>query len=139
MVNVTVCKASGLLAGKHCDSTYTKSFVEGKEPGRTCDRCKPPEPKHHSTLADRKNPELIHDVQPRIPNSIPEGLSFSATVEYWSEADGSTSGARMSKSSGDRKLDQEILSAAAKWKYNPAVQNGVARRVKMKRTFQFNT
>ena len=135
-VDVQVCKASGWVPGKHCKSTRTKSFIEGKQPAGSCDQCKPP---HVSTLADRKNPELAKDAQPRIPDSLDEGLSLSVSVEYWVEKDGSVTGPRIVKSSGHKRLDRAVAYAAPKWKYKPAVQNGVPRRVKMKRSFQINT
>ncbi len=136
-VEVQVCKVSGLPPGKHCKSTRVKSFVEGKQPSKRCDQCKAPE--HVSTLADRKNPELVKDVQPRIPDSLDEGLSLSVTVEYWVEKDGTVTGAKIVKPSGNRQLDRNVTSAALMRKYKPAVQNGVPRRATVKWSVTVNT
>ena len=139
-VSVKVCKVSGMLPGPHCASTQTTSFIEGKQPTGRCSRCKPPEPPPHtSTLADRKNPVLIKDAKPQVPSSVDEGLTLTVKVGYWVESDGSVSGATITKSSGNRSLDRAILSAASRWKYKPAVQNSVARRVKMSRSFTIKT
>ena len=139
-VSLKVCKVSGMLPGPHCKATQTRSFIEGKQPTRKCSRCKPPEPPPHtSTLADRKNPVLIKDAKPQVPSSVDEGLTLTVKVGYWVETDGSVSGASITKSSGNRSLDRAILSAASRWQYKPAVQNGVARRVKMSRSFTIRT
>jgi len=138
-VTVRVCEVSGLLPGDHCKSTRNESFNEGTEPRRTCDRCKAPEPEPKSRLADRKNPEITHDVHPRIPDSVDEGLSLEIEIEYSVDTDGSVNGVRVTKSSGNRDLDRSVISAASQWRYNPAVQDGVPRRVKVTRTIRVKT
>lgn len=138
-VTVRICEVSNRLAGEYCKNTHNQSFNEGDEPRRTCDRCKAPEPEPKSRLADRRNPELIHDVHPRIPDSVDEGLSLEVEIEYYVDADGSVSGVQVAKSSGNRDVDRCVTSAASQWRYNPAVQDGVARRVKVSRSVRLKT
>lgn len=138
-VTVRICEASGQLAGEHCKSTRNESFNDGEEPRRTCDRCKAPEPAPKSRLADRRNPEIAHDVHPRIPDSVDEGLTLEVEIEYWVDTDGSVSGVRVTKSSGNRDMDRAVTSAASQWRYNPAVQDGVARRVQFSRVIRVKT
>lgn len=140
MVSVRICEESGLLPGEYCRNTRMKSFVEGEEPTRRCNRCKAPEPPPHiNRLADSAVPVLISGPKPRIPDSIEEGLSLKATVEFTVDADGSVSGARISRSSGYADLDRNILSAVSRWKYKPAVQDGVPRRCKTTVPFLLRT
>lgn len=134
-----ICEASSLLAGDNCKNTRNETFNEGDEPHRTCDRCKAPEPVQVSRLADQKNPLLTHDARPRIPDSLDEGLTLEVEIEYSVDADGSVSGVRVTKSSGNRDLDRAVTSAASQWRYSPAVQDGVARRVKVTRTIRVKT
>lgn len=122
-----------MLAGEYCRNKREATFTEGDEPRHTCDRCKAPEPVHVNKIADRANPTLTHDVRPRIPDSIEEGLSLQTEIEYYVDADGSVSGVRVVRSSGNRDWDRAVTSAASQWRYNPAVQDGVPRRVKVTR------
>ena len=138
-VTKRVCVLSGLLAGDNCKNTRNESFNEGDEPHRTCDRCKAPEPVQVSRLADQKNPVITHDVRPRIPDSLDEGLSLEVEIEYSVDTDGSVSGVRVVKSSGNRDMDRAVTSAASQWRYSPAVQDGVARRVKVMRSIRVKT
>ena len=140
MVSVKICEESGLPPGEYCKNMRTKSFVDGDEPTRKCNKCKAPEPPPHvNRLADSAYPVLISGPKPRIPDSIDEGLSLSATVDCFVETDGSVSGARMSKSSGYSDLDRNILSAVSQRKYRPAVQGGVPQRVKVTIPFSLKT
>lgn len=138
-VSVRICEVSGMLVGDHCTNTRIASFIEGDEPRRVCDRCKAPEPKHESRLADRQNPTLTRDAKPRIPDSVDEGLTLEVEIDYYVDADGSVSGARISRSSGNRDLDRAVISAASQWRYNPAIQDGMPRRVKVTRSIKFRT
>lgn len=141
MVQARVCDESGHLAGEHCKRTHTGSFIDGQQPTRKCMQCKAPEPEpvHHSRLADRANPELIRDSQPSVPASVDEGLSVSVEVEYTVTADGEVSGVKVTRSSGNRALDKAVVSATSGLRYRPAVQDGVARSVKMTRTYKIKT
>lgn len=138
-ISVRVCSVSGLIPGEYCKHTRMESFIEGEQPRRTCDKCKPPEPEHHSRLADRENPILTHDVKPSIPDSVDEGLTLTVEIEYHVDADGGVSDIKVIRSSGSRDLDRSVVNAATRWKYNPAIQDGVARRVKVKRSITFRT
>jgi TonB family protein len=138
-VTVRVCDASGMLAGKHCDHTHDATFNEGNEPRRTCDRCKAPEPVHDPRTAAKKDPVRTRYVAPVIPDSIEEGQTFHMEIEYYVDTDGSVSDVRVTKSSGNRAIDREVTSKAAKWHYDPAVQDGVARRVKVTQPMTIKT
>lgn len=134
-VSVRICDDSGQLAGEHCKHTRTESYIEGNQPGRTCDRCKAP---HISRLADQARPSIIKDC-PLATGSLDEGLSVSVTVEYTVTADGDVTGVSVARSSGNRAADQAAVRATSRLKYKPAVQDGVPRSVKMTRTYQINT
>jgi len=92
---------------------------------------KPPEPpKHTSTLADRAIPKLVKRVNPTYPLSAKEeGVQGTVQLRLRVEKNGSVSNVRVSKSSGDRRLNDAAVAAVKKWKYEPAVQNGVPRAV----------
>ena len=68
-----------------------------------------------------------------------KGLNVSVGVEYTVTANGDVSGVEVVKSSGDRSIDRAVVSAAGRCRYKPAVQDGVARSVKVRRTYQFKT
>ncbi|MHB9037465.1 MAG: energy transducer TonB [Armatimonadota bacterium] len=136
-VSVKVCDESGLLAGEYCKSTGNKSFIDGDEPRRVCNRCKAPE--HKSRLADQANPTLIKDASVSVPSSVEEGLSVTVKVEYTVTEEGSVRDVDVIQSSGNRTLDKAVVSTTSRLKYKPAVQDGVARSVKMTRTYRVNT
>lgn len=133
-----VCEVSGLLEGPHCRNTRSTSFIEGDEPRRICDRCKAPEPPP-GRVADRANPVLTRDVRPRVPDSIEEGLSLRTEIEYYVDADGGVSGVSVVRSSGNRDWDRAVCGAASQWRYNPAIQDGTPRRVKVTRSVACKT
>lgn len=89
---------------------------------------KPPE--HHSTLADRANPELVQRVNPTYPLSAKEdGVEGTVQLRVRVESDGSVGAVHVTKSAGDSRLDDAAIAAVKHWKYKPAVQNGVPRAV----------
>src|SRR5690606_5017740 len=110
---VTVCSASGMLPGPHCSARQSKSFREGSVPTRTCNVCKPPEPKHTSTLADRSEPELIKDAQVKLPN-LDESGDFAVKIRYTVNSDGSVSDIEVTSSSGVSAIDRAVRDAATK-------------------------
>jgi TonB family protein len=126
-----------MLAGEHCTSTSAKTFIDGEEPGRACNRCKAPE--HKSRLADQANPILVKDSSVSVPSSVDEGLSVTVKVEYTVTDDGAVTGVSVIQSSGIKALDKAVVSTTSRLRYKPAVQDGVARSVKMTRTYRFNT
>lgn len=130
-VTVRVCDVSGMLAGKHCKNDHNATFNEGDQPRRTCDRCKAPEPVHDSRIADVEKPIRTRYIEPDIPASVEEGQTFHMEIEYYSDTDGGVSDVRVAKSSGNRAVDRAVTSVALKWRYNPAIQNGVRQRVKV--------
>lgn len=145
MVSVRVCNESGLLPNTYCDHTHSESFVEGREPSRTCERCKAPAPPkpapesvHVSRLADRAVPLLTKNVDPSIPPSVPEGKHLTVVVDFTVTKDGDVSDVSVSKSSGYRALDNNAVNAKSRCKYRPAVQDGVPRPYKMSKTYEFD-
>lgn len=136
-VSVRICTESGMLAGEYCKSTAVRTYIDGDQPTRVCNRCKAPE--HHSTIADHADPILTRDANVSIPSSVEEGLSVVVKVEYTVTDDGSVSGVSILQSSGNRNIDKAAVSATSKLKYKPAVQNGVPRSVKKTRTYRINT
>jgi len=136
-VSLKICDASGMVAGEYCTSTHNESFNEGSEPSSICNRCRAPE--HKSRLADQEKPVLTRDSRVSVPSSADEGMSFNVTVEYTVNTEGGVSGINVIKSSGNRAVDRAVTSAVADLRYKPAVQDGVARSVKMTRTYKINT
>lgn len=146
MVSVRVCNESGLLPGRYCDRTHSEEFIEGREPSRTCEQCRAPEPPkrdpepvHISRLADRSDPELIKEVEVDVPRSLPEGELMTVRVEYTVTSDGDVADVKVIKSSGYKALDNAVVKAVSRYKYKPAVQNGVPRSVPRARTFKVPT
>lgn len=135
MVNVTVCMVSGMLPGQHCGRKAIRSYREGSEPDRRCSVCKAPEPVHVSRLADRTEPELIKDSEPKIPE-IDEPGDYSVRISYTVNTDGSVSSVEVVESSGIRAIDNAIKAAASKMRYKPAVQDGQPRSVKISRKYR---
>lgn len=133
-VTVTVCAASGMRPGPYCDKKDSRSFREGSEPGGTCNVCKAPEV-HHSTLADRSEPELIKDVSVKLP-SIDESGDYIVRIRYTVNEDGTVSDVQIADSSGIPAIDRAVVEAASKMRYKPAVQNGEPRSVKIKRKYK---
>jgi TonB family protein len=70
---------------------------------------------------------------------VDEGLSLSVQVEYTVTASGDVTGVQVTRSSGVNAVDKACVSAASGLKYKPAVQDGIARSVKMSRTYRINT
>ncbi|MDH7601122.1 MAG: TonB family protein [Armatimonadota bacterium] len=135
-VSVRVCSESGLLPGPYCKTIETRSFPEGRQPGRICDKCQPP---HTSRLADRAEPQLVQDSRVSVPSSIPEGLTLRVEIQYTITAEGDVTDICIVKSSGYKALDSAIVTAASRMKYKPAVQDGIPRSVKRIRTYTINT
>lgn len=95
-------------------------------------------PAHQNRLADRKEPELIHFVPPTYPSEAgEEGVEGSVTLEYLINEKGEVKDVRVVKSSGDYRLDRSAVEAVKKWRYLPAVQDGIPRGVKRRRTIVF--
>lgn len=133
-VTRTICESSSMLAGLHCKHKRSATFDEGDEPHRSCDKCKAPEPPPGPRFADVAKPVLTRDVTPRVPESVEEGVSLRTEIEYYVDADGGVSGVTVTRSSGNREWDRNVCSAASQWRYKPAVQHGIPRRVKVTRS-----
>ncbi|MEN6520390.1 MAG: energy transducer TonB [Armatimonadota bacterium] len=135
MVTVTVCAVSGMLPGPHCNRTDSRSFREGNEPSSRCTICKAPEPVHVNRLADRAEPELIKDCEPKIPE-IDESGDYIVKISYTVDTDGSVSDIEIVDSSGIRAIDKAVRNAASKMRYKPAVQDGQPRSVRIRRKYR---
>ena len=136
-VNVRVCNESGLIPGENCKHSHSESFVDGREPGRTCNQCKAPEPEFKSRLADHAKPKRIRDWNVSLPSSVEEG-SYTVVVGYTVTKEGNVTGAKIISSSGNRAVDRAVVKAAPDMKYEPAVQDGVPLNVTMTRECTFN-
>jgi TonB family protein len=139
-VEVRVCSESGLLPGDYCKRTHVKTFIDGDQPTHKCSTCKPEPPPSSPRLADSERPVRIGGPrEPRVPSSLDEGLSLSATAEWYVDTDGSVSGIHVSRSSGNSDVDRSVVNWISQGKYRPAVQDGVPRRVRMTQSFSFKT
>lgn len=133
-VDVTVCAASGMLPGPHCDKRESRSFREGSEPRSTCDVCKAP---FVSRLADRREPELEKDYTPKVPE-IDEPGDYTVKIRYTVNTDGSVSDVDIVDPSGITAIDRAVREAALRMKYKPAVQDGEPRSVKITRKYKIS-
>jgi TonB family protein len=126
-----------MIPGSHCEKKESKSFREGSEPRGTCNVCKAPEPKFVSKLADRQEPELTKDSQPKIP-AIDEPGDYVVKVRYTVNTDGSVSDVEIVDSSGISAIDRAVRDSASKMRYKPAVQNGEPRSVRITRRYRIS-
>lgn len=98
----------------------------------------PPKPvedtRHVSRLADRAEPELIHDAKVDVPDSVDSDANV--TVTYTVDAEGAVTNVKVVESSGNSALDKAVVRAAEKMKYKPAVQDGVPRAVTKRRVYR---
>lgn len=133
-VKVTICSASGMIAGQYCDNKDSKTFAEGDEPQRVCTSCKAPEPKYVSRLADRSEPQLVKDCDIKLPD-LDESGDFEVRVRWTVDTDGNVTDVEVVDSSGNKAIDRAVCNAVSKRKYKPAVQDGEPRSVKMKQRF----
>lgn len=138
-----VCAVSGELPGQHCEKTVTRTFTEGREPGRKCTVCKAPKPKpqpdpaHTSTHAEMVKAKFLSGSSPSIPGSVHLARSVNVTCRYVVGTNGSVSDVQIIDSSGNRALDQEVIRAVKTYRYSPAMQAGTPREVTLQRTFSF--
>lgn len=72
-------------------------------------------------------PRLTHRVEPAYPSAAKQlGLEGSALVRALVSASGSVADASLVESSGHQMLDDAALAAVRKWKFSPALKDGVA-------------
>ena len=136
MVSVRVCKKSGMLAGDDCDNTEIRSFIDGQQPTRTCNVCKPKQ--NQNLLNESSEAVLIHDVQADAPDSLPEGQATCVTA-YWVNTECKTEGVEVSQSSGNRAWDRVAVAATKKLRYKPAMQGGQPQRQRHTRPYTAHT
>lgn len=132
MVSVTVCAVSGMLPGPYCEKKVVRSFKEGSEPRAVCSECKAP---FISKLADRSEPELVRDSQPKIP-PIDEPGDYIVRISYVVNKEGKVEDIEIVESSGISAIDKAVREAASKMQYKPAVQNGEPRSVRVTRKYR---
>jgi periplasmic protein TonB len=78
------------------------------------------------------------DVRPDYPLSArEEGVTGEVVLGYVVNAEGRVENVKVARSSGDDRLDRAALAAARRWRYRPAVRNGLPQSVKWRRTLHF--
>lgn len=93
---------------------------------------KEPAEEHHNRIADRSMPEAISEPSPVYPSSAQdEGIEGTVRVKYVVNTSGTVEDEKVVQSSGHRILDDAALSAVRKYRYKPAVQDGIPRDVTM--------
>jgi TonB family protein len=143
MVTVSICRKSGLLAGRHCAEfggpVVERSFVVGQQPDDHCTLCKPPPPRsdldHNNRSLEARKAELIKDADPDVPEELAD-VHGTVTIRYWVDERGRVVEPSVVASSGSKALDECAKRAVKKFKYRPAEQGG-ARRIQAERTFRF--
>jgi len=92
----------------------------------------PPDPPRPAPtrLADRATPEVTSKVQPQYPQECQdEGVEGTVSLLVEVLDSGSVGKVKVARSSGDSRLDAAAVSAVRRWRYQPAVQGGIARTV----------
>ncbi|HEY3280841.1 MAG TPA: energy transducer TonB [Armatimonadota bacterium] len=80
----------------------------------------------------------MRDVQPSYPASAREdGAEGQVTVGYQISEEGRVDQVRITRSSGDSRLDSAAVQAAERLRYEPELQEGRAIRSRARRTFLF--
>lgn len=127
-VKLRICARSGLLAGKYCDETTERSFLERDAPSGRCTRCQAPEVEHVNRVAAVSEPVLVKEVEPDYPEELREqGVQGTVTVRYTVDENGKVTDAGVARSSGSDVLDDAALRAIRRFRYRPAQQNGQPR------------
>jgi protein TonB len=112
---------------------------ESRGAGSPPSRPDPPRKSDPPLQDDRQTPEILRDASPEYPDSAREdGVSGSVTLSYTVNGEGRVEDVRVTRSSGDPRLDRAATTAAKRWRYRPAVQNGRPYPVKWKRTLRFD-
>jgi len=81
-------------------------------------------------------PRRISGPNPNVPSSVIGRGQSSAVVEFTVDESGSVTDPRIVESAGDV-LDKACLDAVARWRYEPAVTQGVRVKVVQRATFRF--
>ncbi len=141
-VSTRVCALSGDLPGPHCENIAVRKFLENRQPVHICTLCKPqpkPEPPPHKSIqATVIKEKLLNGPKPSIPASVRlSSIDASVTCRWAVGVDGSTTNVEITSSSGIPALDQAVLDAVKRWRYSPALQNGVPRVVHKSTMFVF--
>lgn len=92
-----------------------------------------------SRLADRRMPKLVQRVNPVYPMAAQvEGCQGVAKLQVTVTKEGKVGAVRVVTSSGDPRLDAAATNAVKQWRYQPAVQDGIAREVDTYATVTFS-
>src|SRR5262249_669488 len=133
--SVRICRRSGLKAGRYCEDVVSKSFVVGEEPDGPCNACKPPpppepDPEHVNRSAESHDAVLVSKAGPEYPEELhAAGVEGSVEVSYTVDENGRVTDISVSRSSGNRALDDCAKKAIRKFRYKPAEQGGKPREV----------
>jgi TonB family protein len=137
-VKLRICARSGLLAGKYCDETTERSFLERDAPSGRCTRCQAPEVEHVNRVAEVSEPAIKKEVEPDYPEELREqGVQGTVTVRYTVDENGKVTDAGVARSSGSDVLDDAALRAIRRFLYYPARQNGQPRPFRKTKQFVF--
>jgi len=99
----------------------------------------PAGPAHVSRLADRRIPTLVHRVNPVYPMVAQvEGVQGAVKLLVTVTKEGKVGAVKVARSSGDARLDASAVNAVKQWRYEPAVQDGIAREVNTYATVTFS-
>jgi len=91
-----------------------------------------------SRVADRAEPVVVSKGVLEYPaGAIADGREGTVRLEVLVTETGTVAEVRMVESSGDRRLDLAAQDWVRRWRYNPAVQDGQARRVHTHATVRF--
>ena len=85
------------------------------------------------------DPSSVSQFVPNYPNAeMRRCIGGTTTVIVSIDANGGVLGVDVESSSGNRNLDREVVKAAKRWRFNPAVEGGrkVASRVRVPFQFQ---
>ena len=75
---------------------------------------------------ETRGPIRLRQPQPRYPRSLErKGIGGTANVEIKIDARGRVNGVALARSSGHAELDRAALAAVKRWRFKPALKNGV--------------
>ena len=84
----------------------------------------------NSRVADRQEPEIISKGALEYPGSaVADGVEGMVRLKVLVSETGAVAEVDVIESSGDRRLDAAAAEFVGKWRYRPAVQDGMPRRV----------
>jgi TonB family protein len=139
-----VCMKSGLRPGKYCSDTEDRRFLETEAPDGRCSSCKAPEPepvRHHENRENAQtDAKLLRDAEPDLDAAREEGVTgtFTVHVRYTVGENGRVSDVAVTRSSGNRALDDAVVRAVRRYRYQPATVDGRPRAVQLTRPIRIS-